>query len=251
MTKEVCIVGFGRLGETLANVLKPSCTITVCEVVEAKIRRALEQGFQTMSIEDIGMADVVIICVPISQFEATITKLSGYTHPGMLVMDVCSVKVFPAQIMESVLPEGVFVIATHPLFGPDSVGKGLNKLTMITYPVRVGDELYREWDTIWRGLGLKVVEASPEEHDKVTAYTLGMTHFFGRIMDELKLKPQAITTVSYDALYEVMSQTNRDTWQLFHDMQHYNPYAKEMRNDVYRAIREVEAKLDEAICIAS
>ena len=149
--------------------------------------------------------------------------------------------------MQAELPVGVSIIATHPLFGPDSIKKGYDKLAMVTYPVRVDDARYRQWDDFWHDLGLNLIEASPEEHDQVTAYTLGMTHFFGRIMDELHLRPQAINTISYDALYEVMKQTNRDTWELFHDMQHFNPYAKEMRAKVYAAIRAVEDKLDAAI----
>lgn len=247
MSKEVCVIGFGRLGETLASILRQDYVVSVCETDKERAQLAREQGFRTIGLDEIGSVDTVIPCVPISQFEAMITEITKHIHRGTLVMDVCSVKVYPTQVMERVLPESVSIIATHPLFGPDSVSKGFDELTMVTYPVRVDDTTYGEWDRFWHSLGLNVIEASPEEHDRVTAYTLGMTHFFGRIMDELGLEPQGITTVGYKALREVMLQTCRDTEVLFHDMMHYNPYAKEMRERVYQAIQAVEVRLDEAI----
>ena len=39
-----------------------------------------------------------------------------------------------------------------------------------------------------------MIKASSEEHDRTTAYMLGMTHFFGRIMNELQLKPEQLIT---------------------------------------------------------
>lgn len=247
MSDRVCVVGFGRLGETLAHILKDTFSVVICEANKERSAYAREQAFKIVAQQDLNNYQTIFICVPISQFETTVSELAPHITPGSLVMDVCSVKVFPVQVMKRLLPDSVSIIATHPLFGPDSVRKGLHKLTTVTYPIRASGELYNQWDAFWKGLGLHVVKASPEEHDKTIAYTLGMTHFFGRIMGELKLEPQAITTFGYEALYEVMCQTNRDSWQLFHDMQHYNPFAKEMRDRVYQAIQTVEAKLDAAV----
>lgn len=247
MAEKVCIDGFGRLGETLAGVLQNDFDVHVFDERQERLEQADAIGFQTIDLENISVCDTVFVCVPIGRFESAIQHVATHVKTGMLVMDVCSVKVHPVNLMQQHLPEDVSIIATHPLFGPDSIKKGYDKLTMVTHPVRVDDQRYKRWDGFWRGLGLNVIEATPEEHDRVTAYTLGMTHFFGRIMDELQLTPQDINTISYDALIEVMRQTNRDTWELFRDMQRYNPFAKEMRDNVYRAIQTVEAKLDDAL----
>jgi prephenate dehydrogenase len=240
----ICIIGFGRLGETLAAILRAHRTVAVYEVNEERRRYAEQQGFRVIAKEDIQHYPTIFLCVPIGHFEAATAELASYISPGSLVMDVCSVKVMPVQTMMRVLPEGVSIIATHPLFGPDSISKGLDKLTIVTYPVRVPSAAYNEWNEFWKTLGLHVVQASPEEHDKTMAYTLGLPHFVGRIMAELRLQPQEMTTFSYNSLYEIMQQTTRDTWQLFHDMQHYNPYCKAMRLKVQQALQTVEAKLD-------
>ena len=249
MNKNVCIIGFGRLGQTLAGILKDDFNIYVVEPNESQAGKAASADFTPIQLNDLGNMDTVILCVPISVFEQTVKDISPYLAPGAVVMDTCSVKVIPAEIMQRALPDSVSIIATHPLFGPDSVGRGLNQLAMVTNPIRVDEDIFTLWHDYWQNLGLNVINATPEEHDKATAYTLGMTHFFGRIMGELELEPHAITTVGYNALYEVMKQTNNDSWQLFNDMQRFNPYAREMRERVYAAIESIEAKLDEAISL--
>jgi prephenate dehydrogenase len=243
----VCITGFGRLGETLAGIVQDRLDVGVIEPDPERAARALELGCKVVGLEAAAEYDANIVCVPISQFEGVVQELAPHLAPGSTLMDACSVKVFPARVMAETVPEGVSVIATHPLFGPDSVGRGLDTLTMVTSPVRAAPKRFSQWDEFWKSYGLNVINATPEEHDHVSAYTLGMTHFFGRIMDELHLEPQVITTVGYSALYEVMRQTNRDSWQLFRDMQHYNPFAPEMRARVFAAIETVERKLNEAL----
>lgn len=247
MNKNVCIIGYGRLGQTLAGILKNDFTISVVETSKPQARIAKDDGFKIISLPELHAASTVIICVPISVFEQTVKDINPYLNPEALVMDTCSVKVIPTRIMEAELPSTVSIIATHPLFGPDSINRGLNHLSMVIHPVRTDDTTFEHWHAYLQNLGLNVINATPDEHDEITAYTLGMTHFFGRIMGELKLKPQIITTVGYNALHEVMTQTNNDSWQLFNDMQAYNPYAREMREQVYAAIQNVETKLDKAI----
>jgi prephenate dehydrogenase len=247
MKKSICIIGFGRLGKTLADILCINFDVAICEVDTTKANDAATLGFPLITAPALAHYTTIIVCVPISQFEATIENVASHLQPGTLIMDTCSVKIMPVQAMERLLDKSIAIIATHPLFGPDSVRKGFNELTMVTCPIRVDINVYQEWNSYWKALGLNLVETTPDIHDKITAYTLGMPHFFGRIMEALELTPQLLPTVSYNALYQVMQQTRSDTWQLFHDMQHYNPYAKGMRERVYAAITLVEAKLDNAI----
>ena len=37
-----------------------------------------------------------------------------------VIVDVCSVKEYPVQWMRELLPANVSILATHPMFGPDS-----------------------------------------------------------------------------------------------------------------------------------
>ncbi len=244
MNDHIAVVGFGRLGETLAKILKVYFDISIYEIDQNRVSQAKKLGYKIITKNELANFKTVFFCVPISTLDNVVNDLSPLLSQDTLVMDTCSVKVYPVEIMRKHLPDTVSIIATHPLFGPDSISNGLEQLTVTTYPVRVEDETYQKWNDFWETLGLTVLIKSPDEHDKVTAFTLAMTHFIGRVMGELNLKPQDITTVGYDTLYKVMRQTNNDSWQLFNDMQRYNPYVKEMRQRLHKAINTIENKLE-------
>jgi prephenate dehydrogenase len=90
---------------------------------------------------------------------------------------------------------------------------------------------------------LKVLKITPEEHDKIGAYTQGVTHFIGRVLSRLNLEPHSMGTKGYHALLEIMQQTCNDPFQLFLDLQNYNPYTSVMRDELHRAFLETEQLL--------
>src|SRR5207247_568229 len=49
------------------------------------------------------------------------------------------------------------------------------------------------------------------------------------LLDEFGLKQTPIDTVGATKLLEVKEQTCNDTWELFTNLQHFNPYTKDMR----------------------
>jgi prephenate dehydrogenase len=114
-------------------------------------------------------------------------------------------------------------------------------------PVRLKDATYADWRELWADIGLHVIEMTPDEHDRAGAYTLGLTHVVGRVLGEVGLKPEETATVGYRALLEVMQQTGNDSWELFADMQHFNPYSREMRDKLKLALSDITDKLDKAI----
>ena len=66
-----------------------------------------------------------------------------------------------------------------------------------------------------------------------------------RLLAELKLQPTLIDTHGYEKLLEVMGQTCNDSWQLFLDLQNYNPYAPKMRKDLDDSIAAINRALSE------
>jgi prephenate dehydrogenase len=38
---------------------------------------------------------------------------------------------------------------------------------------------------------------------------------------------------------------NNDTWQLFEDMHHFNPFAREKRRDLLKAMANIDAHLEQ------
>lgn len=86
---------------------------------------------------------------------------------------------------------------------------------------------------------------SPEEHDEMTAYSQGITHYVGRVLADLELRPTPIDTHGYKVLLDIIKQTCNDSRQLFLDLQNYNPYAGEMLDRLAGSIGTVRSALAE------
>ena len=84
-------------------------------------------------------------------------------------------------------------------------------------------------------------------HDREAATTQGITHYLGRVLAELKLADSEIATLGYRKLLDIIEQTCNDSWQLFFDLQLYNPYTKEIRTSLSRSLKYIDNKLDTAV----
>jgi len=63
------------------------------------------------------------------------------------------------------------------------------------------------------------------------------------LIRKIFLKKQEIFTPDYESLLKINDLVNNDTWQLFFDMQLYNPYAKKIRKDLLVALKNLDSKL--------
>lgn len=191
-------------------------------------------------------SDAIFLCVPINQVETVVREIRPHLRRPTAVFDVCSVKVHPANVMRSALAdiEGVTLIATHPMFGPDSAAAGVQGLPMVVWHLMGDDAVYRAWVEFFGRLGIRTVEMPPEEHDRLAAYSQGVTHYVGRVLRELDLQPTAIDTQGFRILRSLIEQTCNDSWELFQDLQLYNPYTREMRQRLEAALRSVSAILE-------
>ena len=157
-----------------------------------------------------------------------------------IVMDTCSVKIYPAKWMKENIPSDRFMIALHPMFGPDSGKNGVDGLPIVMCPISdSSDERYKKMKALFESMHLSVLEMSAERHDEEAAYSQGVTHFVGRTLRQMGMKPTPIATQGYKNLMTIVDQTCNDPLQLFYDLQRYNPYAKEMRLSLQVAIEKV------------
>ena len=104
-------------------------------------------------------------------------------------------------------------------------------------------EVPSPWIAEFGAMGLRVLTLSPDEHDREAAYTQGITHFMGRVLDDLQLKPSKIGTKGYEKLLDIIEQTCNDPLQLFLDLQRYNPYTQQMRDRLRSSIEKVQDQL--------
>jgi len=233
--QDVGIIGYGRFGRLWADVLSPHVRVAVTD-------RVAYAGPQFLPFAELcATSETIFLCVPINQVEDVVQAMAPHLKPGTAVIDTCSVKVHPANVLTKQLGRrtDLTLIATHPMFGPDSAARGVNGLPMVVWQLAGDEAVYAQWLGFFRELGIRTVELSPDEHDRLAAYSQGVTHYVGRVLSKLDLRATPIDTQGFTILRSLIEQTCNDSWELFQDLQTYNPYTREMRVRLQEALAEV------------
>ncbi|MDB5423273.1 MAG: tyrA [Phenylobacterium sp.] len=224
--KTLALIGFGQFGQLAAKVLKSHFDVLVTDTAPDGPAAAQAMGVGFGSLEQAARRDVVIVAVPVVSMRAVFAALAPHLRPGALVVDVGSVKMLPAQWMAEILPAHVDLVATHPLFGPQSARAGLKDLRLVVCPIR--GERHERVAEFGRALGLTVTVTTPEEHDREMAYVQALTHLIGRSLVNLGIPDEQLKTASYQHLLELCSLIGADTFELFTAIQTQNPFAAEV-----------------------
>jgi prephenate dehydrogenase len=140
------------------------------------------------------------------------------------------------------------LLATHPLFGPDSVKRsgGLAGHKIVVCPVQCTIEQQHAMEELFKKMGLTVLLATPDAHDREMASSQGLVHFIGRGLAALDLQPQDISTPDFQALLRINQMVLNDTWRLFLDMHQYNPYTKQIRKKFIHQLVKLDQAIDDA-----
>jgi len=228
--KSVSIVGFGRFGKTLYRLIKDDFLIILYDKKRVDEKNLSENTKIAKSVSEIYNNEIIFYCVPISEFENVISTHKKYFRNDHLLIDVLSVKMHPAKIFKKYLADSkVQTLLTHPMFGPDSSKGGFENLSIIIDKFMADDANFEFWKDYFKSKKLKVIEMSAKNHDKMAANSQGVTHFIGRLLNTYNFKKTPIDSLGTKKLLEVVEQTCNDTWQLFTDLQQFNPYTKQMR----------------------
>jgi prephenate dehydrogenase len=239
--KTLGIIGFGAFGQFLARHLVQHFAIFVHDTRDISTA-ARNIGVHSCTLRDAAAKDVVIMAVPVQEFEKCIKDVRNYVTPGALVIDVSSVKIKPVQLMKRYLPRDVEIIATHPLFGPQSGKNGIAGLRIVLCNVR--STRFEAVKSYCEGLGLITLVRTPQEHDREMAHVLGVTHFIARALNEMRIPRGEQRTRAYEHLMETMQLLQHDSFDLFVTLENENPYAKPARTRFLKKLLKLEKKLE-------
>lgn len=231
--KTLGIIGFGAFGQLAAAQLSDRFAIRVHDVAPTPA------GWPCLPLADVAASDIVLLCVPVQAMEQTIIAIAPDVRPGATVIDVASVKVLPSQWLAAHIAETAHVVATHPLFGPQSAAlHGIAGRQLVICPIR-GDR-HRKVAALGEALGLRVRISSAEDHDREMAYVQALTHLIGRTLAEMAIPDEALKTQSYQHLLDLTGLIGTDSFELFSAIQTLNPHAPDV---VERFVREAGALL--------
>ncbi len=242
MKKNISIIGYGRFGKVWAEFLKKDFNLFVANKSKILPKDKIS-GVKFVSLKDALKKEVIFLCIPISSFEQFLKKNCKNINNKTLIIDVCSVKVYPINLMKKYLPKKCEIIGTHPMFGPDSIKESRQDLKIVLSKVRQKINTYNFWKSYFKKKNLKVVELSPAEHDRLASESQSIAHYIGRVLGELKLKETKIDTLGFKKLNEIIDQTCNDSEQLFYDLQTKNPYGEKVRSKIEKSFKKINYKL--------
>ncbi len=238
--KTVGVVGYGRFGKLLVQELRREFDVAVYDA-HADIELIDGQA----SLADAASRDAVFFAVPIAAFETAVKNAVPHFKDGALVMDVCSVKLHPERVLARLLPKGVYALPLHPMFGPDSAKDGWRDLPLVLCPNADESDLYRQRVAFWRNYfskekGCRVVELTPEAHDRITARSLCLTQLLGRALGNMNIAASEIDAQSFRHLLAMKTISYNDSMELLLDLHRFNPFAADVREQLRHELNRLE-----------
>lgn len=238
--QSIGIVGFGDFGQFLFSLAK-----THVPDIEIKVfsSRKEPDGKDFFTLEEVCQTDILVLCVPISAFSDTIDKILPILGEQTIVCDVATVKTHTVSMLkEKKVPN---FIATHPMFGPYSYTKHGNSLKDLRIVVCDSTLTHNDTKEVIDFLGqteLKVLELTADEHDRLIAETLFLTHLVGQTIHKGGFERTSVDTVSFGFLMDAVESVSHDE-ALFRDVYTFNPYCKEVLSRFEKAEQEVKSSL--------
>lgn len=238
------LIGFGAFGRLAGACLASHVPTLVHDpaVPGSDIEAA---GASPASLEDAAACDVCIMAVPVQAIERVCLQIAPLVRPGTLIVDVASIKIGPTETMRRLLPPHNDILGTHPLFGPQTVAEvGLRGQAIALCPVRIDRKRLETVRAFLAGtLGLRVVETTPDEHDRQMALVQGITHLIGHAARAMNLPELPLTTLAYQRLLQMKHNVERDSTELFEAIQTLNPYAAEARRRFVDAVCRTDEQI--------
>ncbi len=148
----------------------------------AKKRKWVHEATQDVSLGVRG-ADLVVLCTPVDTFLPYLKAIDKVCAKGALVMDVGSVKASVLKAANARSWENLVFVGCHPMVGSHKRGiQAVNPmlykegLVLMTRDRKTCPCGYEKAKKFWKGFSSKVVELTPEAHDKLVGEVSHLPH---------------------------------------------------------------------------
>jgi prephenate dehydrogenase len=188
--KTIAIIGLGLIGGSYAKGLRTigAKHILAVDVNEESLKQAQEDGVidegYTKGGSFLKQVDLLIFCMAAKTMISFIEENVLYMKPTAVLTDVAGIKGDTAQIIERLLPQGMDFVPGHPMAGREGSGYAMSRADIfqganyILVPCRRNtQEHIAAVKQMALALGCEhVVSITPDEHDKLIAYTSSLPH---------------------------------------------------------------------------
>lgn len=272
----VTVIGLGLIGGSFALALRAKGLATRLIGVEANplhAAKALELGLVDSIlplIEAVEGADLIAIAVPVDVIPQLAVKILNRVTENQIVIDMGSTKGELCEII-SQHPARHRFVATHPMWGTEYSGPqaatadSFAGRNVVICQKELSDTLAVEKvESIYRALGMDVLEMDAEQHDLHAAYVSHISHITSFILSttvlEKEREEEAIFNLAgggFDSTAR-LAKSSAETWIPIFKQNKYNVldvlreyihqlnlFRKALEKDDYKALEQTIARANE------
>lgn len=185
----IAIIGLGLIGGSMAKTLKKNTPHTILGIdtdpqvmFKARLMEAIDAD---LTPERLAICDMVFVATWPQKAVSYVQEHAAQIRKGAVVIDLCGVKRTVCEPLFGVAEENGFLfVGGHPMAGIEysgfdhaSTSLFQNASMILTPPRNTNLQVLAELKHFFRELGFaRVVVTTPEEHDRVIAYTSQLAH---------------------------------------------------------------------------
>jgi len=188
--KTIAILGTGLLGASIGLALRQrGHRGTILGVGrrrktldEAQALGAIDEGLLEVA-PAVARADLAILAVPLSGFEALFAAVAAAEHEGLILTDVGSTKASVLAQAQAHLRYPERFVGAHPMAGSEKQGPEaaqadlfVGKPCILTPQTNTDPGALALVESFWAALGMKLLRMDAAEHDRQTALTSHLPH---------------------------------------------------------------------------
>lgn len=189
--ERVAIVGLGLIGGSLARALRGRGLAREIVAVgrtrgplEVARREGVIDRYENEPGAAVQKADLVVLATPVRLLEPLLETIWSEVGEDTLVTDVGSVKRSLVRLADQLArSRPTNFVGSHPMAGSEKSGFAASRadlfegaLAVLTPGAATPPEAVKRARALWEGVGSRVVECPPEEHDRIVAAVSHLPH---------------------------------------------------------------------------
>ena len=193
---------------------------------------------------DLSVYDFIVVATPLGATGAILKGLALRRPPGV-VFDVGSLKSPLRTGLQALKSHDCQVASIHPMFGPSV--ELLSGRHIIFCDTGCPEALQKVRD-LFAPTMVEQVVTSLDEHDRLTAYILGLSHalniaFFTALAESGEAAPKLakMSSSTFDAQLDVATNVAQESPELYYEIQSLNDYGAESLEALAKAVERIRA----------
>ncbi len=240
--RALIIGGAGNMGAWFRRFLaSQGYSVQIADPVQVESDDSWVSDWRDLDVDH----DLIVVATPIQAAADVLTELAE-RRPGGLIIDIGSLKTPLRDGLKQLSDAGCRVGSIHPMFGPDT--RLLSGRHVIFVDVDAADAT-TDARALFESTMVEQIEMSLEEHDRLIAYILGLSHalnlaFFTALADSGELVPRLkqLSSTTFDAQLAVASLVAGDNPRLYFEIQALNEYG-------YTSLEALESAVDRIVAL--